>query len=302
MDNPYWTERFSQSAARIQASTIRELLKLTQRPGILSFAGGLPDPGLFPKEEAAQKALEILRDLGEKALQYSPTEGYLPLRAWVAERLGVDVEEVLVTTGSQQGLDLIGKIFLDEGSPVLVEAPSYMGALQAFRAYGPRFVTVPTDEEGMDLEALEETLKRVRPRFIYALPTFQNPSSALMPLGKRERLVELAYAHGVPLVEDDAYAELYFEAPHPLPAFPVPGVWPCPLPGKLLQDPGPRPPGGLRGGAETGPRQVGPGQTGGGPAHPGLQPDAGPRPAPRGPRGPHPGSLPGQGLGHGGSA
>ena len=211
MDNPYWTERFSQSAARIQASTIRELLKLTQRPGILSFAGGLPDPGLFPKEEAAQKALEILRDLGEKALQYGPTEGYLPLRAWVAERLGVDGEEVLVTTGSQQGLDLIGKIFLDEGSPVLVEAPSYMGALQAFRAYGPRFVTVPTDEEGMDLEALEETLKRVRPRFIYALPTFQNPSSALMPLGKRERLVELAYAHGVPLVEDDAYAELYFD-------------------------------------------------------------------------------------------
>lgn len=211
MDIQYWTERFSQGAARIQASTIRELLKLTQRPGILSFAGGLPDPGLFPKEEAAQKALEILRDLGEKALQYGPTEGYLPLRAWVAERIGVDVEEVLITTGSQQGLDLLSKILLDEGSPVLVEAPSYMGALQAFRAYGPRFVTVPTDEEGMDLEALEETLKRVRPRFIYALPTFQNPSSALMPLGKRERLVELAHDHGVPLVEDDAYAELYFD-------------------------------------------------------------------------------------------
>ncbi len=209
MDNLYWTERFGKGAVRIQASTIRELLKLTQRPGVLSFAGGLPAPELFP--EAAEKAAEILGKTAERALQYGPTEGYFPLRAWVAERLGVEAEEVLITTGSQQGLDLLGKVFLDEGSPVLVEAPSYMGALQAFRAYGPRFITVRADEEGMDLEALEEVLKRERPRFIYALPTFQNPSSALMPLERRERLVELARAHGIPLVEDDAYAELYFD-------------------------------------------------------------------------------------------
>jgi 2-aminoadipate transaminase len=211
MDSAYWTERFGGGAARIQASTIRELLKLTQRPGVLSFAGGLPAPELFPKEEAAQKAAQILRERGERALQYGPTEGYAPLREWVAQRFGVEVEEVLITTGSQQGLDLLGKVFLDEGSPVLLEAPSYMGAIQAFRAYGPRFVTVPTDAEGMDLEALEEALRRERPRFIYAIPTFQNPSSALMPLSRRERLVEIAHAHGVPLVEDDAYAELYFD-------------------------------------------------------------------------------------------
>ncbi|KIX84689.1 aminotransferase-like domain-containing protein [Thermus filiformis] len=211
MDNTYWTERFGGSAARIQASTIRELLKLTQRPGVLSFAGGLPAPELFPKEEAAQKAAQILRERGERALQYGPTEGYAPLREWVAQRFGVEVEEVLITTGSQQGLDLLGKVFLDEGSPVLLEAPSYLGAIQAFRAYGPRFVTVAMDAEGMDLEALEEALRRERPRFIYAIPTFQNPSSALMPLSRRERLVEIAHAHGVPLVEDDAYAELYFD-------------------------------------------------------------------------------------------
>ncbi|MCS6867485.1 MAG: 2-aminoadipate transaminase, partial [Thermus sp.] len=133
-----WSTFFGQRAGRIQASTIRELLKLTARPGVISFAGGLPAPELFPKEEAAEKAAAILREKGEVALQYGPTEGYLPLRAWVAEWLGVSPEEVLITTGSQQALDLLGKVFLDEGSPVLLEAPSYMGAIQAFRAYGPR--------------------------------------------------------------------------------------------------------------------------------------------------------------------
>jgi 2-aminoadipate transaminase len=149
-----WRALFGQGAERIQASTIRELLKLTQRPGIISFAGGLPAPKLFPKAEAAEKAAEILKEKGEVALQYGPTEGYLPLRAFVAEWLGVEVEEVLITTGSQQALDLLGKVFLDEGAPVLLEAPSYLGAIQAFRAYGPRFLTVPTGEEGPDLEAL----------------------------------------------------------------------------------------------------------------------------------------------------
>ncbi|WP_243030059.1 2-aminoadipate transaminase [Thermus altitudinis] len=205
-----WNTRFGERAGRIQASTIRELLKLTQRPGILSFAGGLPAPELFPKEEAAEKAAEILREKGEVALQYGPTEGYTPLRAWVADWLGVSLEEVLITTGSQQALDLLGKVFLDEGSPVLLEAPSYMGAIQAFRAYGPRFLTVPAGEEGPDLGALERVLAREEPRFLYLIPSFQNPSGGLMPLEARKGLLELAMEQGLILVEDDAYRELYF--------------------------------------------------------------------------------------------
>jgi 2-aminoadipate transaminase len=204
-----WRALFGQGAERIQASTIRELLKLTQRPGIISFAGGLPAPELFPKAEAAEKAAEILKEKGEVALQYGPTEGYLPLRAFVAEWLGVEVEEVLITTGSQQALDLLGKVFLDEGAPVLLEAPSYLGAIQAFRAYGPRFLTVPTGEEGPDLEALAEALKE-RPRFLYLIPSFQNPSGGLMPLWARERLLEMVMEKGLLVVEDDAYRELYF--------------------------------------------------------------------------------------------
>jgi 2-aminoadipate transaminase len=205
-----WRALFGQGAERIQASTIRELLKLTQRPGIISFAGGLPAPELFPKAEAAEKAAEILKEKGEVALQYGPTEGYLSLRAFVAEWLGVEVEEVLITTGSQQALDLLGKVFLDEGAPVLLEAPSYLGAIQAFRAYGPRFLTVPTGEEGPDLEALAEVLKRERPRFLYLIPSFQNPSGGLMPLRARERLLEMVMEKGLLVVEDDAYRELYF--------------------------------------------------------------------------------------------
>ncbi|KOX90160.1 2-aminoadipate transaminase [Thermus aquaticus] len=204
-----WRALFGQGAERIQASTIRELLKLTQRPGIISFAGGLPAPELFPKAEAAEKAAEILKEKGEVALQYGPTEGYLPLRAFVAEWLGVEVEEVLITTGSQQALDLLGKVFLDEGAPVLLEAPSYLGAIQAFRAYGPRFLTVPTGEEGPDLEALAEGLKE-GPRFLYLIPSFQNPSGGLMPLRARERLLEMVMEKGLLVVEDDAYRELYF--------------------------------------------------------------------------------------------
>jgi 2-aminoadipate transaminase len=204
-----WRALFGQGAERIQASTIRELLKLTQRPGIISFAGGLPAPELFPKAEAAEKAAEILKEKGEVALQYGPTEGYLPLRAFVAEWLGVEVEEVLITTGSQQALDLLGKVFLEEGAPVLLEAPSYLGAIQAFRAYGPRFLTVPTGEEGPDLEALAETLKE-GPRFLYLIPSFQNPSGGLMPLRARERLLEMVMEKGLLVVEDDAYRELYF--------------------------------------------------------------------------------------------
>jgi len=205
-----WSTLFGQRAERLQASTIRELLKLTQRPGVLSFAGGLPAPELFPTEEAAELAARILREKGHVALQYGPTEGYFPLRAFVAEWLGVAPEEVLITTGSQQALDLVGKVFLDEGSPLLLEAPSYLGAIQAFRAYGPRFLTVPAGEEGPDLPALEEALERERPRFLYLIPSFQNPTGGLMPLPARERLLGMVMERGLVVVEDDAYRELYF--------------------------------------------------------------------------------------------
>ncbi|GLV47562.1 2-aminoadipate aminotransferase [Thermus sp. LT1-2-5] len=205
-----WSTLFGERASRIQASTIRELLKLTQRPGVLSFAGGLPAPELFPKDLAAEKAAAILREKGEVALQYGPTEGYFPLRAWVGEWLGVSPEEVLITTGSQQALDLLGKVFLDEGSPLLLEAPSYMGAIQAFRPFGPRFLSVPAGEEGPDLDALEAVLKRERPRFLYLIPSFQNPSGGLMPLPARKRLLAMAMEQGLVVVEDDAYRELYF--------------------------------------------------------------------------------------------
>ncbi len=205
-----WSTLFGQRAERLQASTIRELLKLTQRPGVLSFAGGLPAPELFPTEEAAELAARILREKGHVALQYGPTEGYFPLRAFVAEWLGVAPEEVLITTGSQQALDLVGKVFLDEGSPLLLEAPSYLGAIQAFRAYGPRFLTVPAGEEGPDLPALEEALERERPRFLYLIPSFQNPTGGLMPLRARERLLGMVMERGLVVVEDDAYRELYF--------------------------------------------------------------------------------------------
>jgi 2-aminoadipate transaminase len=143
-----WRALFGQGAERIQASTIRELLKLTQRPGIISFAGGLPAPELFPKAEAAEKAAEILKEKGEVALQYGPTEGYLPLRAFVAEWLGVEVEEVLITTGSQQALDLLGKVFLEEGAPVLLEAPATWGPSRPSGPTAPASSPCPRGRRG----------------------------------------------------------------------------------------------------------------------------------------------------------
>jgi 2-aminoadipate transaminase len=166
-----WRALFGQGAERIQASTIRELLKLTQRPGIISFAGGLPAPELFPKAEAAEKAAEILKEKSEVALQYGPTEGYLPLRAFVAEWLGVEVEEVLITTGSQQALDLLGKVFLDKGAPVLLEAPSYLGAIQAFRAYGPRFSPCPRGRRGRTWRPWRRPLRRAPASSTSSLPS-----------------------------------------------------------------------------------------------------------------------------------
>lgn len=210
-----WESRYAQRAQRITSSAIRELLKLTEQPDVISFAGGLPAPEVFPVEEIANAADLVLKEMGAQALQYSTTEGYRPLREVLCEgRLGhgvaVHPDDVLITSGSQQALDLIGKVFIDPGDRVVVEAPTYLGALQAWNAYGAEYVTVPADEQGMVTAALEDIL-RTRPKLIYSMPTFQNPTGVAMALERRRQLVELAGRYNVPIVEDDPYGQLRFE-------------------------------------------------------------------------------------------
>lgn len=200
------------------SSAIRELLKLTEVPDMISFAGGLPAPEVFPVQEVTDAALRVLGQQGAQALQYGATEGYLPLREMIARHAGrygieISAENVLITSGSQQALDLVGKIFINPGDRILVESPTYLGALQAWNAYGAEYVTVPTDEQGMITARLEDAL-RVGPKFIYVLPNFQNPTGVTMALERRQELVELADRYGVPIIEDDPYGQLRFEGEH----------------------------------------------------------------------------------------
>lgn len=201
----------------IKASEIRELLKLTQRPDIISFAGGLPAPESFPIEEFIKISKEILENSGAQALQYGPTEGFEPLRAAIAKRMkkiyvNVDPDNILITSGSQQGLDFAAKIFINPGDVIICESPTYLGAINAFKAYEPRFVEVSTDDEGMDMEELEDVLKNEdNVKFIYVIPDFQNPSGRSWSLEKRKRLIELANKYNVAIIEDNPYGELRFE-------------------------------------------------------------------------------------------
>jgi 2-aminoadipate transaminase len=213
----YYDHRFAARTQRIQASTIREILKLTTQPGFISFAGGLPAADLFPTQRIAETVRQILLERGSQALQYSTTEGYLALRDWVASRMpGASAENVQIVSGSQQGLDMIGKVLIDSDSKVVVEAPTYLGALSAFNPYEPRYITVSMDDEGLRLDELEAVLKAHKAQFIYILPTFQNPSGRLMGLARRKAIVALARQYQTPILEDDAYAELYFSG-QPLP-------------------------------------------------------------------------------------
>jgi 2-aminoadipate transaminase len=213
-----WDHRYAQRTQRMASSAIRELLKLTEKPNIISFAGGLPAPDVFPVEDFTAACDRVLRDYGAQALQYSTTEGYLPLREMIARHTGryainVTPDNILITSGSQQALDLIGKVFINPGDRILVEEPTYLGALQAWNAYGAEYVTVPMDENGMMTEALEAAL-RSGPKFIYVLPNFQNPTGVTLSMERRKKLVELADRYGVPIIEDDPYGQLRFEGEH----------------------------------------------------------------------------------------
>jgi DNA-binding transcriptional MocR family regulator len=206
----------------LKASDIREILKVTQDPGIISFAGGLPAPELFPASAIAACAADVLAKQGTVALQYSPTEGFFGLRQIIAGRMNaiwhtqLIPEEILVTTGSQQGLDLTGKLFLDEGDVVLCESPTYLGAIMAFNVFKPRWVEIPTDDEGMDPEALEDALRtHERIKLIYTVPNFQNPTGRTWSDERRERLSHLAAKYEVPVIEDNPYGEVCFEGSLP---------------------------------------------------------------------------------------
>jgi 2-aminoadipate transaminase len=213
-----WDHRYAQRTLQMKSSAIRELLKLTERPDIISFAGGLPAPEVFPVEEFKEACLRVLETQGPVALQYGTTEGYLPLRDMIARhttRYGIEVtaDNILITSGSQQALDLLGKIFINRGDRIIVESPTYLGALQAWNMYGAQYVTVQSDENGMVTEELEAAL-RAGPKFIYVLPNFQNPTGVTLSLERRQRLVELADRYGVPIIEDDPYGQLRFEGSH----------------------------------------------------------------------------------------
>ncbi|HRR14721.1 MAG TPA: PLP-dependent aminotransferase family protein [Thermoanaerobaculia bacterium] len=213
-----WIDRFAARTERMTSSAIRELLKLTADPEVISFAGGLPAPDVFPLEQIDAACRKVIAEQGKAALQYSTTEGYLPLRELLCrhmERYGIKVTpaNVLVTGGSQQALDLIGKLMINPGDRVLTEAPTYLGALQAWSGYETRYLTVPLDDDGLRTDELEAQL-RSGPKYLYILPNFHNPGGTTMTVERRHRLVELASHYGTPILEDDPYGQLRFEGDH----------------------------------------------------------------------------------------
>lgn len=213
-----WESRFALRTQRMTSSLIRELLKLTQRPEIISFAGGLPAAEYFPVDRFQEACQRVLATQAHLALQYSPTEGYQPLREMIAEHLShynicVGAENVLITSGSQQALSLIGALLINPGDHVLVEQPTYLGALQAFSAYQAEYVGVPTDSQGICVDQLPAALRH-GPKFMYILPNFQNPAGVTISAERRARLIALAHQQGVPIVEDDPYGQLRFEGEH----------------------------------------------------------------------------------------
>jgi len=210
--------KYAERLSYLKASEIREILKITERPEIISFAGGLPAPELFPVKEIIEVSRRVLEENGETALQYSTTEGFAPLRKWIAGRMNktrgtsFDADNILITHGSQQALDLSGKVFLDEGDTVICESPTYLAAISAFKAYGCKFKEVPTDSDGMVPEALEEIIKTTdKPKIIYIISDFQNPTGISWSLDRRKKLAEIAGKYNIVVIEDNPYGELRFE-------------------------------------------------------------------------------------------
>ena len=213
---------FSKNARGMKKSVIRELLKLTRRPEVISFAGGLPDLSSFPIEDLSEVTVDVLKRDGVTALQYSPTEGDPKLKDELIahhereDGITLSPENVLVTVASQQGLDLVAKIFIDRGDPVIVGLPTYVGGLGAFRAYGAEMIGVPLDDDGMRMDRLEHELEELRrygkkPKFIYVVPDFQNPAGLTMSEERRRKLISLAKSHDVLIIEDSPYKELRYD-------------------------------------------------------------------------------------------
>jgi len=224
IENPNPIEwQFSERAQGLQSSFIREILKITQRPEIISFAGGLPSPATFPVERMKASYDRVLSETGKVALQYGPTDGFGPLKEWIANTLSTEgtkilPEQILMVSGSQQALDLIGKVLIDEGSRVLVETPSYLGALQAFSVYRPEFGSVVTDEHGLVPSSIEDVAggANARARLLYSLPNFQNPTGRSLSIERRLELVQTCARLGLPLIEDDPYGALSYKG-EPMP-------------------------------------------------------------------------------------
>lgn len=213
-----WEHRYAVRTQGMKSSAIRELLKYTSLPGIISFGGGFPAPEVFPIKQFRDACDTVLTEMGEQALQYGQTEGYYPLRELIAKNAAkygivVSPQNVLITSGSQQALDLFGKVFINRGDRILVESPTYLGALQAWNAYGAQYVTIPSDEEGMQTQHLEELIK-TNLKFIYVLPNFQNPTGVTLSLERRKQLIEIANLNGIPIIEDDPYGQLRYEGEH----------------------------------------------------------------------------------------
>ena len=213
MSNPTFT--LARRMDGLRPSTIREILKVTAQPEVISFAGGLPAPELFPVAEVKAASDAVLSKFGSQALQYSQSEGFMPLREWISAEMGkrgvkAVAEDVLMTNGSQQGLDLAGKLFLNPGDVVLTENPTYLAAIQAFQAYEAKFVPVPTDNDGLIPEALPALIKQHRPKFLYTIPNFQNPTGLTLSAPRREALARIAAEHGLTVIEDDPYGKLRY--------------------------------------------------------------------------------------------
>ncbi len=212
---------FAQRLQNVETSAIRELFKLLGQPGIISFAGGFPDSAMFDVDGIREAANQALADEPGGALQYGATEGYQPLREQLAAFMlakgarDVATDQLIVTTGSQQALDLLGKCLVDPGSKVIVEGPTFLATIQCFRLYGADLLSAPIDSEGVQVDALERLIAEHRPRFVYLIPTFGNPSGATLSLERRKRVLELAVRYQTLIVEDDPYGDLYFDQPPP---------------------------------------------------------------------------------------